>query len=69
MVDSRDSLAFAVSGTAEIARYLGVTEDEAERLCRGGAFPRFRTGRGWAATRSALDRYRASVAPERRAEA
>lgn len=61
MVDARDSLAFAVAGTAEIARYLGISEDEAERLCRGEAFPRFRTGRGWAATRSALDRYRASL--------
>ena len=58
MVDSRDSLAFAVTGTAAIARYLGVSETEASRLCEAGAFPRFHAAGQWAATRRALDRYR-----------
>jgi hypothetical protein len=58
MVDCRDSLAFAVTGTAAIARYLGVSEAEAERLCEAAAFPRFQAAGQWAATRRALDRYR-----------
>lgn len=58
MVDTRDSLAFAVIGIAAIARYLGISEAEVERLCRAEAFPRFRVGPEWAVTQTALDRYR-----------
>jgi hypothetical protein len=57
VVDARDSLGFAVIGPAAIARHLGVTTEEATEMCEARAFPCFRTGGQWAATRRSLDRF------------
>ena len=62
MVDARDSLGFAVVGCAAIARRLGISAEEAVGLCEAQAFPCFRTAGQWAATRRALELYRAQAA-------